>query len=269
VTTLDVDDGLIEAIAARLDLRAPNKEALESIAYCVSQHYDVDVKGPPFEGVVDAATGVGKTFIIAAAVEYYAARGNRNFAVIAPGRTILEKTIDNFTPGHSKSLLPGMEVEPLVVTTETFAQMDHAEDERARLYVFTVQSLTKPSAKQGKKTHEFHESLGEAFYARLQGLDDLIVFADEHHLLATLGRDPRPRAVRSSPPATPRRLHQSSHLPPSACGGHRGPAREDARPRRAEGRPLGRGRSSATACACSRSSARRSSATRRRPGNRR
>lgn len=181
MTVLDVDPGLIEAIAARLDLRAPNKEALESIAYCLSQHYDVDRKGPPFEGVVDAATGVGKTFIIAAAVEYYAARGHGNFAVIAPGRTILEKTIDNFTPGHPKSLLGGMEVEPLVVTTETFAQMDHAEDERARLYVFTVQSLTKPSAKQGKKTHEFHESLGEAFYARLQGLDDLIVFADEHH----------------------------------------------------------------------------------------
>ena len=181
MTSLDVDAGLIEAIAARLDLRAPNKEALESIAYCISQHYDVDGKGPPFEGVVDAATGVGKTFIIAAAVEYYAARGHRNFAVIAPGRTILEKTVDNFTPGHPKSLLAGMEVEPLVVTTETFAQMDHAEDDRARLYVFTVQSLTKPSAKQGKKTHEFHESLGEAFYARLQGLDDLIVFADEHH----------------------------------------------------------------------------------------
>ena len=181
MSVLDVDPGLIEAIAARLDLRAPNKEALESIAYCISQHYDVDGKGPPFEGVVDAATGVGKTFIIAAAIEYYAARGHRNFAVIAPGRTILGKTIDNFTPGHAKSLLPGMEVEPLVVTTETFAQMDHAEDERARLYVFTVQSLTKPSAKQGKKTHEFHESLGEAFYARLQGLDDLIVFADEHH----------------------------------------------------------------------------------------
>lgn len=181
MTVLDVDVGLIEAISARLDLRAPNKEALESIAYCISQHYDVDGLGPPFEGVVDAATGVGKTFIIAAALEYYAARGHRSFAVIAPGRTILEKTIDNFTAGHAKSLLPGMEVEPLVVTTETFAQMDHAEDDRARLYVFTVQSLTKPSQKQGKKTHEFHESLGEAFYARLQGLDDLIVFADEHH----------------------------------------------------------------------------------------
>ena len=61
-------------------------------------------------------------------------------------------------------------------------ELDHAEPERVRLYVFTVQSLTKPSGKQGKKTHAFHESLGEAFYKTLQEFDDLVLFADEHHV---------------------------------------------------------------------------------------
>jgi type III restriction enzyme len=180
--TLDVDDSAIDAIAARLDLREPNREALRSVAHMLSQHVDVDTRPPPFEAVVDAATGVGKTYIIAGAIEYFAERGHRNFAVVTPGRTILDKTIANFTAGHPKSLLGGMEVEPLVVTSENFATVDHAEPERVRLYVFTVQSLTKPAGKQGKKTHAFHESLGEAFYSTLQGFDDLIVFADEHHV---------------------------------------------------------------------------------------
>lgn len=175
----------IEAISARLELRGPNREALESIAFEVGQHFEIDGKPPPFQAVVDAATGVGKTYILAAAIEYFAAEGTRNFAVITPGRTILEKTEANFTPGHLKSLLGGMEVKPVVITSENFAtaaMRSAMEDpEQVKLYVFTVQSLTKPGTKQGKKTHDFNESLGEAFYEALQGADDLTVFADEHH----------------------------------------------------------------------------------------
>jgi type III restriction enzyme len=175
----------IEAISARLDLRGPNREALESIAFEVAQHFEIDQKPPPFRAVVDAATGVGKTYILAAAIEYFAAEGIRNFAVITPGRTILGKTEANFTPGHPKSLLGGMEVKPVVITSETFAtaaMRNAMEDpEQIKIYVFTVQSLTKPGTKQGKKTHDFNENLGEAFYEALQAADDLVVFADEHH----------------------------------------------------------------------------------------
>src|SRR6266550_182743 len=87
----DVDR--IEAVAARLDLRRPNKEALESIVFEIGQHYGIDREPPPFEAVVDSATGVGKTYILAATIEYLAEDGVRNFAVITPGRTILEKTV--------------------------------------------------------------------------------------------------------------------------------------------------------------------------------
>jgi type III restriction enzyme len=199
-THLQVDEAAIDAVAAAPDLREPNREALRSIAYTLSQHYDVEGKPPPFEAVVDAATGVGKTYIIAAAIEYLAARGHKNFAVVTPGRTILEKTIASFTPGHAKSLLGGMEVEPVIVTSENFATVDHAEPDAVRLYVFTVQSLTKPSGKQGKRTHTFHESLGDAFYAYLRELDDLVLFADEHHVyygpqFSDAIRDLRPYAL--------------------------------------------------------------------------
>ncbi len=175
----------IEAIAARLELRQPNKEALESIVYEVGQHYEIDREPPPFEAVVAVATGVGKTYVVASAMEYFAAEGVRNFAVITPGRTILNKTVANFTPGHPKSLLGGMEVRPVIITSENFATaaMRAAMDdsEQVKVFIFTVQALLRPESTVGRKTHKFQEGLGEAFYAHLQSLDDLVVFADEHH----------------------------------------------------------------------------------------
>lgn len=134
---------------------------------------------------MDSATGVGKTYILAAAVEYFAGDDVRNFAVITPGRTILDKTVANFTPGHPKSLLGGMDVQPVVITSDNFATaaMRAAMDDPAqvKLFIFTVQVLIKPESKIGRRTHKFQEGLGEAFYAHLQGLTDLVIFADEHH----------------------------------------------------------------------------------------
>jgi type III restriction enzyme len=105
--------------------------------------------------------------------------------VITPGRTILDKTVANFTPGHRKSLLAGMDVEPIVITADNFnsAAMRAAMDdpEQVKLFIFTVQALLKPTTEVGRKTRKFQEGLGKAFYEHLHDLDDLIVFADEHH----------------------------------------------------------------------------------------
>jgi type III restriction enzyme len=180
-----IDRARLDEIAARLDLRAPNREAVEHIALALKQHYEVDESAAPLEAVVDAATGVGKTFILAAAIDYLAGEGVRNFAVVAPGRTILDKTVQNFTSGTRKSLLGGMDVQPIVVTAENFdsAAMAHAFEDpiKVKLFIFTVQSLLQPTTKQGRRTHEFREGLGEAFYQHLEGLEDLVIFADEHH----------------------------------------------------------------------------------------
>jgi type III restriction enzyme len=180
-----VDAGALDAVAAKLNLREPNVRAIETLAAELAQWFEVDGKEPPFEGVIDSATGVGKTYILAGAVEYLATQGVRNFAVITPGRTILEKTITNFTPGHPKSLLPGMDVRPVVITAENFnsAAMRREMDDphSVKLFIFTVQSLTKPTTKTGRRTHKFQEGLGRAFYDHLDAQDDLVIFADEHH----------------------------------------------------------------------------------------
>src|SRR3989440_4762973 len=149
------EDAIAE-IAARLDLREPNREAVRTINAAVSQYYDVEELLPPFEAVVDSATGVGKTYILAGAMELFVgAYGVRNFVIVTPGRTILEKTKDNFTLGHPKSLLGPMSFQPVVITADNFAtpamraEMD--DESRVKIYLFTVQSLIKPESKTARK----------------------------------------------------------------------------------------------------------------------
>ncbi|MHB1988273.1 MAG: DEAD/DEAH box helicase [Acidimicrobiales bacterium] len=183
---LQIFEDAIAEISARLDLREPNREAVQTLAAEVSQYYDVDGDLPPFEAVIDSATGVGKTYILTGSMELFAATyGVRDFVVVTPGRTILDKTRDNFTPGHPKSLLGPMSFRPVVITSDNFATpvmrsaMD--DDSQVKVYLFTVQSLIKPESKTGRKTHKFQEGLGTEFYAHLQGIENLVVFADEHH----------------------------------------------------------------------------------------
>jgi len=186
VGELQLLEDAIAEIAARLDLREPNADAIRTLAAEVSQHYDVDERQPPFEAVIDSATGVGKTYILAGAMELFAgAYGVRDFVVVTPGRTILEKTRDNFTPGHPKSLLGPMSFQPVMITSENFntpVMRSAMEDpSQVKVYLFTVQSLIKPESKVGRKTHKFQEGLGTEFYAHLQATERLVVFADEHH----------------------------------------------------------------------------------------
>jgi len=180
------EDAILE-ISSRLDLRDPNADAVQTLQAEASQHYDVDEKTSAFEAVIDSATGVGKTYILAGAMELLAATSDvRDFVVITPGRTILEKTRDNFTPGHPKSLLAPMSFRPVVITTENFATpamrsaMD--DDTVVKVYLFTVQSLLKPQTKAARKTRKFQEGLGTEFYTHLQDTAKLVVFADEHHV---------------------------------------------------------------------------------------
>jgi type III restriction enzyme len=183
---LTLFDDAIAEISARLDLREPNREAVRTINAAVSQYYDVEEQQPPFEAVIDSATGVGKTYILAGAMELFATcYGIRDFVIVTPGRTILEKTKDNFTPGHPKSLLGPMSFQPVVITSDNFATpamravMD--DDTQVKIYLFTVQALIRPESKTARKTHKFQEGLGTEFYGHLQETADLVVFADEHH----------------------------------------------------------------------------------------
>lgn len=187
MSDLNVDEHLLEEVRHRLTLRDPNFQAVESVAYTMSQHYDVDEKTEPFECIVDSATGVGKTYIMAGLIEYLASIDvpARNFLILTPGRTIRDKTVRNFTPGDDKAITKSMRVAPTVVTADNFDSPAIAkaisDTSKTKVYIFTVQALTKPDSDAGRATHAYQEFLGASLYEWLGKLDDLVILADEHH----------------------------------------------------------------------------------------
>jgi type III restriction enzyme len=177
---------LLDEVAHRLDLREPNRKAIESVILRASDHYDVQESSAPFECIVDSATGVGKTYVMAGLMEYLAGAESpaRNFLLLAPGRTIRDKSFQNFTPGNPKSLRPVMRSAPYVVTADNFnapaTRIAMDDLSVTKLYIFTVQALTT-STGEGRATHVHSENLGASFFERLARLDDLVILADEHH----------------------------------------------------------------------------------------
>jgi len=169
----------VAAIAAAMDLRTPNRAALDVLAQQVQD-------GDGREVVADLATGVGKTYLAAGMVDYLAQQGVRNVLVVVPSAAILQKTIRNFTPGDSK-YVAGASVEPMLITSENFARGEVGDAlhdaRRLKLFVFTVQTLIAPTAKANRKAYKENENIGDALYAHLQTADDLVVLVDEHHVI--------------------------------------------------------------------------------------
>ncbi len=173
------DPDLVSSIAHTLDLRAPNAAALDALA----QRLEEGDHG--VEMVADLATGVGKTYIAGALIDYLAEQGVRNILFVTPGSTIQKKTINNFTPGHPKHLKE-MTSKPLIITLDDVEAgiVGTALDDPNQLKVFvvTVQSLMKPNSKDGRRAHRAHEAIGQPIYEYLQNCGDLVVIADEHHI---------------------------------------------------------------------------------------
>ena len=177
--TIAYDPNLVEQIAHTLDLRAPNADALNVLA----QRLDEAEYGA--EMIADLATGVGKTYIAGALIDYLAEQGVRNILIVTPGSTIQKKTVGNLTPGHAK-YLKGMASNPLVITLDDLntgivgAALD--DESQLKVFVVTVQSLLKPESKEGRRAHRPNEEIGQPIYEYLQSRDDLVILADEHHI---------------------------------------------------------------------------------------
>ena len=176
---IEYDAPLLEEVAARLDLRDPNKAALAAVAKVLGDSEE------SIEVVCDLATAVGKTYIAAALIDYLAAAGVRNVLFVTPGTTIQNKTVGNFTPGHAK-FVSGLTAAPMVITVEDYRRGTVGsalyDAETLKLFVFNVQQLIKPTVKTSRKVRSFDETLGEDLYSHLREADDLVVIADEHHV---------------------------------------------------------------------------------------
>lgn len=196
---ISFDSDLLESISAEFDLRAPNKAALRQLVFTLDGDYDPDVMQ-----VLNLATGVGKTYLMAAFVEYLRHQGVGNVVIVTPGKTVQAKTVANFTPGN-KRYIAGSQVPPEIVTPQDYsawvtrtngqATLAYGYDAPVLAFIFNIQQLIAPKSLEGethgstqaalqRKPRRFDENAGVLF-DYLKGLGDLVVIADESHLYST------------------------------------------------------------------------------------
>lgn len=193
---ISFDSDLLEQIASDFDLRAPNKEALRQLIFTLDGDYD-----PSVMQVLNLATGVGKTYLMAAFIEYLRRQGVGNVVIVTPGKTVQAKTVNNFAPG-SPRYIAGSPVPPEVVTPQDYSawisrqngaeMLSFGREKPVLAFIFNIQQLIAPKSEDGetqgsgadaqrRKPRRFDENAGVLF-DYLKGLDDLVVIADESHL---------------------------------------------------------------------------------------
>lgn len=151
--------------------------------------------------VLNLATGVGKTYLMAAFIEYLRRQGVGNVVIVTPGKTVQAKTVQNFALGEPR-YIAGSSVPPEVVTPQDYsawiARQNGAEilssgrEKPVLAFIFNIQQLIAPKSEDGethgagaeaqrRKPRRFDENAGVLF-DYLKSLDDLVVIADESHL---------------------------------------------------------------------------------------
>ncbi|ALD63007.1 hypothetical protein AFL94_02565 [Arthrobacter sp. LS16] len=189
------DDALVDEIAARFGLRRHNQEALHVLVETLSGNFESAVPQ-----VLNMATGAGKTYLMAAFVEYLRMMGIRNVMVITPSLVVQNKTVQNFTFGSSK-FIAGADRATAVVTPDDYSEWTHTDHEQdffgggiedLQLFVFNIQQLLAPADLDGSTSSDKASNAPRRFrrYIETHGMlleylesaDDLVVIADEHHL---------------------------------------------------------------------------------------
>lgn len=228
---LEEKEATLDDIGKRLSLRPPQAESLKRLAEAVEAagltkgadettldaqlaavrtrfpHDQYPEVNPPPAAEFDwnflsfcfaLATGVGKTRLMGAIIAYlYRVKGLRNFVVIAPGKTIYEKLIADFTEGTKKYVFKGLECfatkKPVVVTGDTYQSGAGMLDEHDLLghsiaiNIFNIQKLNErgdshdEAQKDVAKIRRLNERIGQSYFDYLKSRDDLVVLMDEAH----------------------------------------------------------------------------------------
>lgn len=190
---ISLDQGMIDQIAKEFDLRTPNREGLRQLIFNLTGEFD-----PLNPLVMNMATGAGKTYLMAAAVEYFRRQGLHNVMVVTPSLVVQDKTVQNFQHG-SRRFVRGFQVVPNVVSPQSYdawrvrqaSLFSEDATDPSMVFVFNVQQLVAPKKTdtsspgtldgQRTKIRKWQEDSG-ALYDYLTKLDNLVVIADESHL---------------------------------------------------------------------------------------
>ncbi len=203
----------VNAISARLSLRAPQRESLEILARIaelvpLTKQYDLaallSAIQAEFSSVEDferdfpslcfaLATGVGKTRLMGAFISYLRlAKGIKHFFVLAPNLTIYNKLIADFTPNHPKYVFQGIAEfalnPPEIITGDNYESgrgvrgSDWLFEDVIHVNIFNVSKINS-EVRGGKapRIKRLSEYIGESYFDYLSGLDDLVLLMDESH----------------------------------------------------------------------------------------
>ena len=211
---LSYDENLVAELSNKFDLRAPNAEALADLVKRIEEG-NYDALEPL---VLNLATGAGKTYVMAAFIEYLRRQGHPNVMVVTPTKVVQDKTVLDFSEG-SHRYIGGFDVPPRLVTPGDVSNLrvDNVASDlfvgegASTLYVFNVQQLFPP--KDGgknvatgdeaarRKTWKFQEDSG-ALAQRLIDTEDLVIIADESHLFGSTAKTFRKSLTSLKPAVT-------------------------------------------------------------------
>ncbi|QPK79824.1 DEAD/DEAH box helicase family protein [Corynebacterium lizhenjunii] len=213
---LSFNSDMLESISSEFDLRTPNKEALHKLVSTLAGDYD-----PAVMQVLNLATGVGKTYLMAAFVEYLRRQGVSNVVIVTPGKTVQTKTMQNFRPG-SPRYITGSSAPPEVVTPQDYSawvsrqngapQLSFGHEVPLLAFIFNIQQLIAPKKSEGsthgstqdavrRRPRRFDENAGVLF-DYLKDLEDLVVIADESHLYSSTAKEFNAALKELAPAAT-------------------------------------------------------------------
>ncbi|MGH2560165.1 MAG: DEAD/DEAH box helicase, partial [Thermomicrobiales bacterium] len=200
----------VNAIADRLSLRPPQRQALEILDRVTeivppTKGADVeaalDVIRSEYPSVTDferdfpslcfaLATGVGKTRLMGAFISYlHLAHGVDNFFVLAPNLTIYNKLIADFTPGSTKYVFRGIAQfatqPPEIITGDNYeSRAGTLFDQliRCKVNIFNISKInTEVRGGKSPRIKRLSEYLGESYFEYLAALPDLVLLMDESH----------------------------------------------------------------------------------------
>lgn len=201
----------VNAISARLSLRAPQREGLTildrvmGIAPITGPNADVqqalETIHAEYPHVTDferdfpslcfaLATGVGKTRLMGAFITYlHTAHGIDNFFVLAPNLTIYNKLISDFTEGTPKYVFKGVSAfatnPPAIVTGENWESYAGSLFDaliKCRINIFNISKInTEVRGGKSPRIKRLSEYIGQSYFDWLAGLDDLVLLMDESH----------------------------------------------------------------------------------------
>ena len=211
---LSYDENLVAELSNKFTLRAPNAEALAELVKRIEKG-DYDALEPL---VLNLATGAGKTYVLAAFIEYLRRQGHPNVMVVTPTKVVQDKTVLDFTEG-SHRYIGGFDVPPRLVTPGDVSNLrvDNVASDlfvgegASTLYVFNVQQLFPPKDNRKnvatgdeaarRKTWKFQEDSG-ALAQRLIDTEDLVIIADESHLFGSTAKTFRKSLTSLKPAVT-------------------------------------------------------------------